>query len=542
MAENYALLGLDLRLRLPLTRVAFAAGGLDYARVAKISRSLGGFTPATVAAAEPEIVAAARSLSPGPLGSAIEQVLIRIAPDEVAERRIDATRCRRVRKRRDGDLGVFEAVLSPEECEATWQRIAEVADTVCKHDRRNRQYRLVDAFQALIHGENRLQCKCGRADCVAAEKVSAKRRTPLVQVSIDVATLLGLLSNPAYLEGDGPIDPALARELAADGTWQAMLTEALEMARSLGLVDDEAAAEVEADAAGQRAPVPDSADGDAVGAESGPVQPDSAQTDSPESESSNFNSAQPDSARLDAPTSNSVEQESAAQDLVRTSESESSPDPCEPAKPNPPRACVAVFHGRGMRRTAGWLPEFGSTPALTDPATTELSPTAVAELVANAIAKDPQLANGEHPDGHGGHSQPPPGALEYRPDAETVAIVRARDRYCRFPGCRVPAKKCQVDHVIPFRHHAPHTGGWTIPSNLQCLCAFHHQLKTMKLWSAKMLPGGIVIWTSSYQTTHITLPDGGLTASPPDPDLTPKIRNGPDKWEPPEAPEEKAPF
>ncbi|KAA0021295.1 HNH endonuclease signature motif containing protein [Antrihabitans cavernicola] len=461
MAENYALLGLDLRLRLPLTRVVFAAGGLDYARVAKISRSLGGFTAATVAAAEPEIVAAARSLSPGPLGSAIEHVLIRIAPDEVAQRRIDATRCRRVRKRRDGDLGVFEAVLSPEECEATWQRIAEVADTVCTHDRRNRQYRLVDAFQALIHGENRLQCKCGRADCVAAEKVSGKRRTPLVQVSIDVATLLGLLSNPAYLEGYGPIDPALARELAADGTWQAMLTEALEMARSLGLVGDDAA----------------------------PVQPDSAET--------------PDS--------------------------ESAP---EPAEPRPPRACVSVFHGRGRRRTAGWLPEFGSTPALSDPATAELSPTAVAQLVATAIAKDPQLANGEHPDGHGGHSTPPPGALEYRPDAETVAIVRARDRHCRFPGCRVPAKKCQVDHVIPFRHHAPHAGGWTIPSNLQCLCAFHHQLKTMKLWSAKMLPGAIIIWTSSYHTSHITLPDGGLTASPPDPDLIPKIRNGPDKWEP----------
>ncbi|WP_187776488.1 HNH endonuclease signature motif containing protein [Antrihabitans cavernicola] len=506
MAENYALLGLDLRLRLPLTRAAFAAGGLDYARVAKISRSLGGFTAATVAAAEPEIVAAARNLSPGPLGSAIEQVLIRIAPDEVAQRRIDATQCRRVRKRRDGDLGVFEAVLSPEECEATWQRITEVADTVCTHDRRNRQYRLVDAFQALIHGENRLQCKCGRADCVAAEKVSQKRRTPLVQVSIDVATLLGLLSNPAYLEGYGPIDPALARELAADGTWQAMLTEALEMARALGLVDDDA------DPAAQATPTADGAvaasDEGGTGAESAPVQQDSAPVGSLESESSNAESTEQDSA--ETPDSDPAV-------------------PDEPAATKPPRACVSVFHGRGQRRKAGWLPEFGSTPALSDPATAELSPTAVAELVANAIAKDPQLANGEHPDGHGGHSTPPPGAVDYKPDAETVAIVRARDRHCRFPGCRVPAKKCQVDHVIPFRHHAPHAGGWTIPSNLQCLCAFHHQLKTMKLWSAKMLPGGIIIWTTSYQTTHITLPDGGMTASPPDPDLIPKIRNGPDR-------------
>ena len=152
------------------------------------------------------------------------------------------------------------------------------------------------------------------------------------------------------------------------------------------------------------------------------------------------------------------------------------------------------------------------------------------------------LAPGEFPDGHGGHTSPPPGALEYKPDAETVAIVRARDRHCRLPGCRVPAKKCQLDHVIPFRHRSSHAGGWTIPSNLQCLCAFHHQLKTQKLWSARMLAGGVMIWTSSYGTTHVTIPDGGLTASPPDPDLIPKVRNGPDKWEPPEIDQGEPPF
>ena len=318
VAENFALLGVDLRLRLPLTRAAFACGELDYARVAKISRLTGWFKAETVAEAEAEIVAAARGLSPGPLASVIDQILIRIAPGEVAKNRVDATMFRRVRKRRDGDLAVFDATLSPEECEATWQRIAEVADTVCKYDRRNRQYRLVDAFQALIHGENRLQCRCERADCVAREKVSDKRRTPLVQVSIDVATLLGLLSNPAYLEGYGPIDPDLARELAKNGTWQTMLTEALDMARKLGLVEPEAEPEPE----------------------------------------------------------------------VEEPQPEPEPEPeRQPVKR--PRACFAVFRARGTRRKAGWLPEFGSTPVLSDPAPSELSPHRVAELVAQALADNP---------------------------------------------------------------------------------------------------------------------------------------------------------
>ena len=237
MVENYAMLGIDLRLRLPLTRAAFSAGKLDYPRAAKICRLTTGFTQKTVELAEPDIVGAAETLSPGPLGSAIDRILIAIAPDEVAERRVDATAFRKLRKRRDNDLGIFEAALAPDECEATWQRIAEVAGTVCKYDRRNKQYRLVDAFMALIHGEDRLQCRCERSDCTSAKTPSSKRRTPLVQVSVDIPTLLGLLSNPAYLDGYGPIDPAFARELAADGTWQAMLTEALDMAKVLGAAD-----------------------------------------------------------------------------------------------------------------------------------------------------------------------------------------------------------------------------------------------------------------------------------------------------------------
>ncbi|WP_187776253.1 DUF222 domain-containing protein [Antrihabitans cavernicola] len=106
MAENFATVGMDLRLRLPLVREVFAAGMLDYARVSKICRATCGFRQATVDAAVRDIVAAAASLSPGPLGAAIDQILTRIAPEEVAERRIEATRFRKLRKRRDGDLGV----------------------------------------------------------------------------------------------------------------------------------------------------------------------------------------------------------------------------------------------------------------------------------------------------------------------------------------------------------------------------------------------------------------------------------------------------
>ena len=68
---------------------------------------------------------------------------------------------------------------------------------------------------------------------------------------------------------------------------------------------------------------------------------------------------------------------------------EPEPEEPQPGPPKPPRACCAIFRARGTRRNAGWLPEFGSTTVLSDPAASELSPHRVAELVAEALADNP---------------------------------------------------------------------------------------------------------------------------------------------------------
>ncbi|MBP0077705.1 hypothetical protein B0F69_12935 [Rhodococcus hoagii] len=62
--------------------------------------------------------------------------------------------------------------------------------------------------------------------------------------------------------------------------------------------------------------------------------------------------------------------------------------------------------------------------------------------------------------------------------------------------------------MVPFSHRNPRAGGWTIVSNLQCLCQFHHNLKTMGRVDASMLGAGVVVWTSRYGTTTVTLPGG----------------------------------
>ncbi|CCQ14741.1 putative uncharacterized protein (fragment), partial [Rhodococcus sp. AW25M09] len=117
-------------------------------------------------------------------------------------------------------------------------------------------------------------------------------------------------------------------------------------------------------------------------------------------------------------------------------------------------------------------------------------------------------------------------ALIYRPDALTTAAVRLRDRHCRFPGCRRPAARCQLDHIVAFDHANPLGGGWSTLGNLQCLCEYHHTVKTAGYWKATMLPGGAILWRST-SNTRITLPTNGTSVPILGNDLRPHIPTQP---------------
>ena len=71
-------------------------------------------------------------------------------------------------------------------------------------------------------------------------------------------------------------------------------------------------------------------------------------------------------------------------------------------------------------------------------------------------------------------------------------FIVARDRTCRFPGCRRRADRCQIDHATPWTD-----GGTTSPANLGALCIRHHQLKTHAGWQITHSdPDGGCTWTS----------------------------------------------
>lgn len=93
----------------------------------------------------------------------------------------------------------------------------------------------------------------------------------------------------------------------------------------------------------------------------------------------------------------------------------------------------------------------------------------------------------------------------YKPTRKMRAFVRGRDRTCRVPGCTVKAENCQLDHIIPFDQ-----GGPTTPWNLQCLCPFHHNMKTDGRLDAVPLPDGDVLFVIDGLPFR-SIPDGPLS-------------------------------
>ncbi|MGB2718180.1 MAG: DUF222 domain-containing protein, partial [Rhodococcus sp. (in: high G+C Gram-positive bacteria)] len=226
VAEAYVSVAVALHTRLPLLRRAFADGDIDLPRVRTACRILDNLSDDIAIRVEAEVVEAARRNSPGPLEKEIWDILVRVAPEEAAASREFAKKFRTVTYSPAGELARIRAELTAPEAAAAWQLLEEMADTLCPKDPRGKKERLCDAFMARMHGEPRLACLCQREDCPKAGAVLPDRRVPLTMITVDIATLIGLLANPAYLAGHGSIDPDLARELARNSHWQILLTEA----------------------------------------------------------------------------------------------------------------------------------------------------------------------------------------------------------------------------------------------------------------------------------------------------------------------------
>ncbi|MEV7964529.1 DUF222 domain-containing protein [Sphaerisporangium sp. NPDC088356] len=94
------------------------------------------------------------------------------------------------------------------------------------------------------------------------------------------------------------------------------------------------------------------------------------------------------------------------------------------------------------------------------------------------------------------------GETRYRPGTVLRKLVNARDRTCRFPRCRRPASRCDLDHTL-----AHDQGGATCPCNLAPLCRRHHRLKQLDGWALIQPQPGLLAWITPSGRTHVVHPD-----------------------------------
>jgi hypothetical protein len=90
----------------------------------------------------------------------------------------------------------------------------------------------------------------------------------------------------------------------------------------------------------------------------------------------------------------------------------------------------------------------------------------------------------------------------YRPGARLAHLVRVRNPACSFPGCRRPARRCDLDHTVPYDQ-----GGRTCECDLAPLCRQHHQTKQAPGWHLEQPRPGTLTWTAPHGRRYTTTPE-----------------------------------
>ena len=89
----------------------------------------------------------------------------------------------------------------------------------------------------------------------------------------------------------------------------------------------------------------------------------------------------------------------------------------------------------------------------------------------------------------------------YRPGDQLKRHLRARDQRCRFPGCGIAARSCDIDH-----NHAASAGGSTCAENLAHFCRRHHTMKHHSPWKVTQTDAGDVEWRSPTGQIYVDRP------------------------------------
>jgi hypothetical protein len=222
-AANRLEVARGLSRRLPMVQAALAAGDISFWHANAIVESTYALTEDQASAVAVRVPGRARRQTVAQLRRSLRRAVLAIDPTSAAERHAKAKAQRSVDFRPLDDGMAELAVTAPA---ADLLRLFQTVDAVA---RALPKVGSDGVFMPI--GARRVDALVGLVTADPAQP----RRTPAVsvQVTVDLATLLGLQDSPGELAGYGPIPASVARALAADASWRRLVCDPL----SGGLLD-----------------------------------------------------------------------------------------------------------------------------------------------------------------------------------------------------------------------------------------------------------------------------------------------------------------
>jgi hypothetical protein len=212
-----AMLGLayDLEVKLPGTAAAFRDGTLRRSKVAIIARATVVLDPAEAREAEQKVLDRAGRLTPGGLRAAIARAVMEVAPEKAKQRREVAAKFARVERWAEdsGNTALAGRELPPDLVFAADQRITAWAGELKRAGLEGGVDELrARALLDLLLGQDSRPGQDGAATLAPRPAGGVAAR---VNLTVPLGTAAGLADRPGEISGIGPIDPWLARDLAA---------------------------------------------------------------------------------------------------------------------------------------------------------------------------------------------------------------------------------------------------------------------------------------------------------------------------------------
>jgi hypothetical protein len=204
--------------RLPDLQAALSVGDISYWHARAIAEATQELDDAKALWVTARVLSKARHQTVSDLRRALRRAVLAVVPKTADERHAKAKSERSLdwRGLPDG-MAELRLISTAAEVKAAFNAADAFAASLPKKDADGKRIpidaRRADAVVALVTG--------------ASGGSLGKRPVTLVQLTMDLPTLLGLRDNPGEIAGYGPIPASAARALAADGKWRRLVYEPL---------------------------------------------------------------------------------------------------------------------------------------------------------------------------------------------------------------------------------------------------------------------------------------------------------------------------